>query len=82
MSGDSSGVVKVFNIGDFSQVLEGRVNQQNQQTSASVTAICVIEKPSVGIVVAAADQSGFITLITQEQAGVKCASFGAHADSK
>jgi WD40 repeat protein len=25
LSGDASGVVKVFNIGDFSQLLEGRV---------------------------------------------------------
>lgn len=29
LSGDSQGVIKVFNISDFSQLLEGRVQQPN-----------------------------------------------------
>jgi hypothetical protein len=82
LSGDASGVVKVFNIGDFSQVMEGRANQGPNHTNAAITSICLIEKPCVGIVVVAGDVSGYITLIKMEQQGVKCATYGAHADSK
>ena len=82
LSGDASGVVKVFNICDFSQVMEGRANQGPNHTNAAITSICLIEKPCVGIVVVAGDVSGYITLIKMEQQGVKCATYGAHADSK
>ena len=85
VSGDSNGIVKVFDTSNFSVLLEGKANvgYENQQKPCAITSLDIIEKPQLGgPLVVAGDNLGNITLIRKDLSSnlIQSVTMGAHAE--